>query len=292
MKSHRTTARGLALTLALGFAAAASAAPAEKVPTQIVFPLVGPAQYFANDFGSPRPQGPHQGDDIMSVRHAPAVAAEAGRVEFETGSSRAGCMLRLHGHSGTEYVYIHLNNDLTAGNDNRGTCVQGVAFAKGLRSGDKVTAGQLVGYVGDSGDADGLQPHLHFEVHPNGKAAVDPYPTLQAAQRLLFSVADGTTFTLQLTGTMTGGDPTAKSVKVKVDSARWWPNGLKVDGVDRTIKIDTSIASVDSAGDSTARVAKVGQRRVTIMTAPMPATRDAQFGKPDALVAQRVLLGQ
>ncbi len=292
MKSHRTTARGLALTLALGLAAAASAAPAGKVPTQIVFPLVGPAQYFANDFGSPRPQGPHQGDDIMSVRHAPAVAAEAGRVEFETGSSRAGCMLRLHGRSGTEYVYIHLNNDLTAGNDNRGTCVQGVAFAKGLRSGDKVTAGQLVGYVGDSGDADGLQPHLHFEVHPNGRAAVDPYPTLQAAQRLLFSVADGTTFTLQLTGAMTGGDPTAKSVKVRVDSARWWPNGLKVDGVDRTIKIDTSIASVDSAGDSTARVAKVGQRRVTIMTAPMPATRDAQFGKPDALVAQRVLLGQ
>ena len=91
---------------------------------------------------------------------------------------------------------------------------------------------------------------------------------------------------------MTGGDPTAKSVKVKVDSARWWPNGLKVDGVDRTIKIDTSIASVDSAADSTARVARVGQRRVTIMTAPMPATRDAQFGKPDALVAQRVLLGQ
>jgi hypothetical protein len=292
MKSHRTTARGLALTLALGLAAAASAAPAGKVPKQIVFPLVGPAQYFANDFGSPRPQGPHQGDDIMSVRHAPAVAAEAGRVEFETGSSRAGCMLRLHGRSGTDYVYIHLNNDLTAGNDNRGSCVHGVAFAKGLRSGDKVTAGQLVAYVGDSGDADGLQPHLHFEVHPGGNAAVDPYPTLQAAQRLLFSVVDGTTFTLQLTGTMTGGDPTAKSVKVKVDSARWWPNGLKVDGVDRTIKIDTSIASVDSAADSTARVARVGQRRVTIMTAPMPATRDAQFGKPDALVAQRVLLGQ
>lgn len=292
MKSHRTTARGLALTLALGFAAAASAAPAGKVPKQIVFPLVGPAQYFANDFGAPRPQGPHQGDDIMSVRHAPAVAAEAGHVEFETGSSRAGCMLRLYGRSGTEYVYIHLNNDLTTGNDNRGSCAQGVAFAKGLRSGDKVTAGQLVAYVGDSGDADGLQPHLHFEVHPGGHAAVDPYPTLQAAQRLLFSVADGTTFTLQLTGTMTGGDPTARSVKVKVDSARWWPNGLKVDGVDRTIKIDTSIASVASAADSTARVARVGQRRVTIMTAPMPATRDAQFGKPDALVAQRVLLGQ
>jgi Peptidase family M23 len=292
MTSHRTTARGLALILALGLAAAASAAQAGKVPRQIVFPIVGPAQYFAGDFASPRRQGPHQGDDIMSVRHAPAVAAEAGRVEFETGNSHAGCMLQLFGRSGTEYVYIHLNNDLTAGNDNHGSCVQGVAFAKGLRSGDRVAAGQLVGYVGDSGDADGLQPHLHFEVHPSGRAAVDPYPTLQAAQRLLFSVAEGATFTLQLTGTMTGGDPTAKSVKVKVDSARWWPNGLRVDGVNRTVKIDTSIASVDSAADSAARVAKVGQRRMTIMTAPMPATRDAQFGKPDALVAQRVLLGQ
>src|SRR3954451_8009623 len=181
MKRHRTTARGLALTLALGLAAAPSAAPAGKVPKQIVFPLVGPAQYFANDFGSPRPQGPHQGDDIMSVRHAPAVAAEAGRVEFETGSSRAGCMLRLYGRSGTEYVYIHLNNDLTAGNDNRGSCVPGGAFAEGRRGGDRVPAGPPVASVGDSADPAGPQPHLHFEVHPNAKAAVDPYPTLQAA---------------------------------------------------------------------------------------------------------------
>ena len=291
MKSHRTAARGLALTLALGIAASASAAPAGKVPKRIVFPLVGPAQYFANDFGSPRPQGPHQGDDIMSVRHAPAVAAEAGRVEFETGSARAGCMLRLYGRSGTEYVYIHLNNDLTDHNDNRGRCVQGVAFARGLHSGDRVAAGQLIAYVGDSGDANGLQPHLHFEVHPHGRGAVDPYPTLQRAQRLLFAAATGTTFTLQLTGTIAGGDPTAKSVKVNVGSARWWPNGQLVQGVNRTITVDTSIASVNSATDSTARVSGVGARTVTIMTAPMPATRAAQFGKPDALVAQTVTVG-
>ena len=292
MKSHRTTARGLVLISVLGLAAAASAAPASKVPKQIVFPLVGPAQYFANDFGSPRPQGPHQGDDIMSVRHAPAVAAEAGRVEFETGSARAGCMLRLYGRSGTEYVYIHLNNDLTARNDNRGSCVDGVAFARGLHSGDKVAAGQLIAYVGDSGDANGLQPHLHFEIHPHGRGAVDPYPTLQRAERLLFAAPRGTTFTLQLTGTVTAGDPSAKSVTVKVASARWWPNGLKVAGVNRTIKIDTSIASVQTGADSMDRVAGVAETRVKIMTAPMPATRRAQFGKPGALVAQTVVLGQ
>ena len=60
-------------------------------------------------------------------------------------------MLYLDGRSGTTYLYIHLNNDLTDGNDNRGRCVNGVAFPRGLHSGDRVAAGQLVGYVGDSG---------------------------------------------------------------------------------------------------------------------------------------------
>ena len=190
MKSHRTTARGLALILALGLAAAASAAPAGKVPKQIVFPLVGPAQYFANDFGR-RARRARTRETTSCRCHTRLRSPRKRATSSSRQAARAGCMLRLYGRSGTEYVYIHLNNDLTAGNDNRGSCVQGVAFAKGLRSGDKVTAGQLVGYVGDSGDANGLQPHLHFEVHPGGKAAVDPYPTLQAAQRLLFSVADG-----------------------------------------------------------------------------------------------------
>ena len=155
-------------------------------------------QYFAGDFGAPRPQGPHEGNDIMSVRHAPAVAAEAGKVAFETGSGRAGCMLRLYGKSGTEYVYIHLNNDLGPTNDNKGNCVQGVSFAKGLKDGQKVAAGQLVGYVGDSGDADGLQPHCtsRSTERRRGRRSVRHAPGGAAAALLRRS---GATFTLQLT---------------------------------------------------------------------------------------------
>jgi murein DD-endopeptidase MepM/ murein hydrolase activator NlpD len=262
------------------------------VPTHIVFPVIGPAQYFAGDFGAPRPQGPHQGNDIMSVRHAPAVAAETGRVEFETGSSRGGCMLRLYGQSGTEYVYIHLNNDRTNANDNRGGCVSGVTFPKGLRSGETVAAGELVAYVGDSGDADGLQPHLHFEVHPNGGAAVDPYAMLKAAQRLLFYAPAGAPFTLALAGTVAGADADAGTLRLKVDSLRWWPNGLLVQKVGKTLTIDSSIASVENAqaaSSSSLATAKTGQR-ASVFTAPTPASRDAQLGKPGALLAARIVL--
>ena len=127
----------------------------------------------------------------MAPRRALALAAEAGTVKFHTTSSRAGCMLYLNGESGTEYLYIHLNNDLTTGNDNQGTCVPGVAYSKGLKSGAKVAAGEPIGYVGDSGDANGIHPHLHFEVHPNGGGAVSPFPYLRKAKRLLFAAAPG-----------------------------------------------------------------------------------------------------
>ena len=91
-------------------------------------------------------------------------------------------MLYLDGKSGTTYYYIHLNNDVTNGNDNRGGCKAGIAFSKGLKSGARVNAGQPIGYVGDSGDANGIHPHLHFEVHPHGGRSTDPYQRLLAAR--------------------------------------------------------------------------------------------------------------
>jgi hypothetical protein len=149
------------------------------------FPVVGNV-IFTDDFGDPRPGGAHQGNDIMSRRHQPAVAFEGGWVEKHVGSTLRTCMLYLHGRSGMTYVYIHLNNDLTRSNDNDGGCRNGVAYAPGLRTGDRVRRGELVGYVGDSGDADGIQPHLHFEVRRPSGRAIDPYSYLLKARRLLY----------------------------------------------------------------------------------------------------------
>src|SRR5438874_9558923 len=200
MRRNRRTARGfLFLALILGIAAGTAGAAPPKVPDHIIFPVVGQVSYI-DDFGAPRPGGPHQGNDLMSAKKSPAVAAESGTVKYWTTSRSAGCMLYLYGESGTIYLYIHLNNDLTARNDNRGKCVQGVAYA--VKNGARVTAGQQIGYVGDSGDANGGATHLHFEVHPNGGKATDPYPYLQGAQHLLFAAKPGTPFALTLTGTV------------------------------------------------------------------------------------------
>ncbi len=68
-------------------------------------------------------------------------------------------MCHRTGGRGVLLLYIHLNNDLTMRNDNRGTCVPGVSYARGLKDGAKVQTGQMIGYVGDSGDANGIASH-------------------------------------------------------------------------------------------------------------------------------------
>jgi hypothetical protein len=175
---------GFVAGTAHGFPAAGTA-----VPKRIIFPIVGEVSY-ENDFGDPRYQGSHEGNDLLAAWRAPAVAVEAGTVTIWTRSASAGCMLYLNGKSGTTYLYIHLNNDRTPDNDNKGKCKPGIAYAPGLKDGQKVRAGQLVGYVGDSGDADGLHHHLHFELHPNGRRAVSPYKWLRRAESLLFALPE------------------------------------------------------------------------------------------------------
>jgi hypothetical protein len=277
--------------LALGLAAAAVAAPSGKPPARIVFPVIGPAEY-GNDYGDPRPQGAHEGIDIVSVRRALAVAAEAGTVEFDqTANGAGGCMLYLRGRSGTTYVYIHLNNDLTAKNDNRGRCVPGTAFPKALRSGAKVAAGEPVGYVGNSGDAEGAEPHLHFELHPGGGGPTNPYPYLRRAQRLLFFAPEGSPFSLALTGTVLALE--GERIRLKVDVLRWWPAGLRVPDVKRTLGVDILDAQIEdkkTGGLRTTTSVALAGRRVTVWTAPTPTTRAAQLGKDGELSASRVVL--
>jgi hypothetical protein len=260
-----------------------------------VFPVVGQADY-TDDFGDARSQGRHEGNDIMAARKAPAVAAEAGKVKFWTTSAQAGCMLYLYGDSGTTYLYIHLNNDLGAGNDNKGKCVAGVAYARGLKTGARVQAGQQIGYVGDSGDANGIHPHLHFELHPSDGKAVDPYPYLQKAQRLLFSAKAGTPVALALNGTVVS--TTATKLQMTVTSLQAWPMNQKLTKLKQpltlTVPPTALVQSVLKIGGVTASVGSLQTARkgaaVVVWTQPAPATLKAQRGDDGALSAALVQL--
>ncbi len=299
MRRPRTTARGiLFLTLALlAWSGTAAASPdatvgVAKVP-RLIFPVIGAVSYV-DDFGDARGQGGHEGNDLMAEKRSLAVAAEAGHVKFWTTSSRAGCMLFLAGVSGTQYLYIHLNNDLTRDNDNRGKCVPGVAFAEGLKSGNRVEAGEPVGFVGDSGDADGIASHLHFEVHPNGRGAVSPYPYLRKARRLLFAARPGSLFTLALTGTVV--QVAGEELSLELDRVRSWPGGRTIAQPGREIAVQVpSTASIEGATNpltlSAGTLETLGPgASVTVFTAPAKTTLAAQTGSRNALAAKRVVV--
>jgi hypothetical protein len=294
MSRHRTTARGvLLLLLALGLAGSAVAANPKKgaVPT-LVFPVAGPTTYV-DDFGQPRGGGTHEGNDLMAAKRTPVVAVEPGKVKFWTTSASAGCMLYLYGDSGTTYQYIHLNNDLTLKNDNRGRCVPGVSYARGLKNGARVQAGQMVGYVGDSGDANGIASHLHFEVHPNDGAAVSPYPYLQSAQKLLFFAKAGTPFTLALTGTVVSATDT--SLTLTVSALQAFPMNLKLKNLAQQLTLTVPPAAVIQEKPPAAPGARLPAafegESVVVWTQPALATLKAMTGADGALVAALVELG-
>jgi Peptidase family M23 len=293
MRRHRTTARGgLLLLFLLGAAGSALAAnPKGSVPT-LIFPVAGAVSYI-DDFGQARPGGAHQGNDLMAVKKTPVVAVEPGKVKFWTTSAAAGCMLYLYGDSGTTYMYIHLNNDLTMRNDNRGKCVAGVSYARGLKDGAKVQAGQMIGYVGDSGDANGIASHLHFEVHPNNGAAVSPYPYLQSAQRLLFFAKLGTPFTLALTGTVVTTTDTTLTLTVSLLQS--FPMNVKLKGLTQQLTLTVPATAVilqkPHAAPGARLLSAYEGEPVVVWTQPAPATLKAMLGADGALNAALVQLG-
>jgi hypothetical protein len=262
------------IVAALALTCITTSAAGNGVPP-LLFPVVGPVTY-TNDFGQARPGGTHQGNDLLGTKRAPVVAVEEGTVEFWTTSANAGCMLYLHGASGTMYEYIHLNNDLTPGNDNKGKCVAGVSYAPGLVDGQHVDAGQFIGYLGDSGDANGIHPHLHFEVHPGGGKAVAPFPYLKkAAQLLAPAPPPGKPFTLKLTGTVVAATPV--DLTLNVTSLASWPSHVKQTKLSRVITLA-----------ATAPTVTVGQK-VVVWTLPVAGTIAAISGAPGSLTVDRVL---
>jgi hypothetical protein len=229
----------------------------------------------------------------MAAKKSPAVAAEAGKVKYWTTSGSAGCMLYLYGESGTTYLYIHLNNDLTMRNDNRGKCVKGTAYT--VKNGAEVAAGEQIAYIGDSGDANGGNSHLHFEVHPNGGKAVSPYPYLQKAYKLLFVAKPGSPFSLTLTGTIVSA--TIDRLVVNVSTSQAWPSGMTLTRLNRTVAVTvpetTVVQSLGSAGTlrttTNLTLATKGDK-VVVWTQPAPASLKAQRGDDGALAAALVQL--
>jgi peptidoglycan LD-endopeptidase LytH len=122
---------------------------------------VEPPYSFVDTFGAARSGGrAHQGNDIMAPYGARELAVTDGVVSDEHSNILGGITLYLRGDDGNEYYYAHLSR---------------YAVPQGTR----VRAGQLVSYVGNTGDARYTAPHLHFEYHPGGGGAVDPYPLLK-----------------------------------------------------------------------------------------------------------------
>jgi hypothetical protein len=285
MRRHRTTAL---LLLLAGLTAAVAVTPASgresgTVP-RLIFPLVAKTELWDN-YGDPRPNGRHAGIDMENPWRAPVVAVEDGTIKYWE-SSLGGCMIYFYGRSGTTYMYIHLNNDLAARNDNKGGCVNDVSFA--VPNGAKVTAGQQIAWNGDSGDADG-NPHLHFEVHPNDGADVDPFRYLKRAVKPLFAARQGSVFSLALHGKLIAAG--AGAAAMQIDRVRRYPGGrwLDVDPreVELAVPLGTDVAPFDQLQGATLRPLKK-PASVTAFTLKANTTQGAIVGAPGELLLGRV----
>jgi hypothetical protein len=158
------------------------ASAADAVHRRITFPVGGGGATYSNDFGAPRSGGrTHQGNDLMGAKMTPLLAAGDATVRsVKVDNGISGNMLVLRDADGWEYWYIHVNND-TPGTDDGANPAEH-AFAPGIAPGVRVTAGQPVAWLGDSGNAEGTAPHLHFELHAPGRGAVNPYHSLMLSQ--------------------------------------------------------------------------------------------------------------
>lgn len=146
----------------------------------IIFPVQGLA-IFSDDFGDGRSGGRlHEGNDLMAPKMTPVIAAQSGRItSAATTEPSYGFMLSVLGDDGYKYNYLHLNNDTIGTDDGLGGYT--LAYAAGIERGSLVTQGQVIAYVGDSGNAESTASHLHFEIRLPDDIAINPYPYLNAA---------------------------------------------------------------------------------------------------------------
>lgn len=158
-----------------------------------VFPVAPPFS-FVDTFGAPRMTGTkyehsHEGVDIFAARGTPLLATTRGVIARKGVAVLGGNKLWLVGADGTQYYYAHLTQ-----------------FAPGIEDGSIVEAGQVIGSVGNTGNAITTPPHLHFEIHPGGGDAINPFPILDAVRRSDLSQL------LAVSNTLNGGGPVTTTI--------------------------------------------------------------------------------
>jgi len=173
-----TVALAAALTFSMTVGAAAPAGADEGFEFTY-FPHQGIDSEFSNDWGRPRGddgERSHKGNDIFAPKMTPVVAVADGFVTFVGTTERPGNQVRIRHANGYETYYFHLNNDTPETDDNRGGAEY--AYAPGIEKGVFVAAGTVIGYVGDSGNAEKTPSHTHFELRHRG-VAQNPYVYLR-----------------------------------------------------------------------------------------------------------------
>ncbi len=135
-------------------AAAPAPAPVVRSTGGMTCPVAG-AVSFIDSWGAPRAGHTHQGTDMMAAYGTPVVAITSGTITYAAYDGSGGNMIFLSGDDGHQYWYMHNQQNLVTGGH--------------------VSVGQQIATVGDTGNAAGT-PHVHFEYHPGGGAAINPYP--------------------------------------------------------------------------------------------------------------------
>ena len=135
----------------------------EPPPTPSRVCPVNGAVAFTDTWGDPRSGGrTHKGVDMIAARGTPLVAIEAGTVKRMRNGGLGGITVTLKGASGDEFYYAHMD-----------------AYGD-ISTGMSVSEGYVIGYNGSTGNAPEWLPHLHFEYHPGGGSAVNPYPLVKS----------------------------------------------------------------------------------------------------------------
>lgn len=200
-------------------------------PSRYVFPVYGQSS-FTNTFGAPRADtGWHHGEDIFSPLGAPLLAVADGTLFSVGWNDVGGYRLWLRDRQGNQFYYAHLS-----------------AFSPLAQNGAEVKAGDVVGFMGNSGDAAGTPYHLHFEIHPLGMlhmgydGVVSAYPYLVAWRRIEdITFPDGAGWAPAANATATAPKPGAILLQVSDISIA---SGLRPGSVARAF-----VAPVSAEGD-------------------------------------------